>query len=249
MGDFTTRIDMALVAGDIDLAVHSAKDLPARDAPATVVAAYPRRADPSDCLVLRKAKGYGELPPNSRIGTSSPRRVAQMHLLRPDIRCVSIRGNIGTRLSKMTDLGLDGLVLATAGLTRLGLGQRITQRLDPLRFLPAPGQGALAITTRRKDSGLRTALTGLDHRSTHLAVEAERAVAWALGGDCELPLGCFGRVRGGALALRAGLAQTVDGPFVRLAEVGPAEEAKGIGRSLGRRLRRQLLRGPQTATV
>ena len=201
--DFTDWIDRELEDGKIDLAVHSAKDLPARPLRNVDVAAYPRRADPRDCLVLGHAGRLRSLPAGARLGSSSLRRRAQLLTWRPDLQVVPIRGNVETRIEKIHSLGLDGVVLATAGLVRLGRADQISERLPLTRVLPAPGQGSLAVEVRRSDRSLFRVVRAIDDSPTRAAVTAERAVVSALGGDCNLPLGAYAEVRNGRLRLRA----------------------------------------------
>ncbi len=197
--DFTGTIERALRARQIDLAVHSTKDLPARDTPGLVIAAYPRRADPGECVVARR----WPLPSGARVGSSSVRRRAQLRRWRPDLRIWEIHGNVGTRLERVSSKTVDAVVLARAGLERLHETARVTARLPLAHFLPSPGQGALAVQTRREERSLRRALRAIDDRTTRAAVESERAVAEMLGANCNVPLGSLGEVRGGRLSLRA----------------------------------------------
>ncbi len=203
--DFTDEITRRLEQGTLDAGVHSAKDLPAAPDRATKIRAYLPRADPRDCLVLRVPGRLKSLPRGARIGSSSLRRRAQLLAVRPDAEVVPIRGNIGTRLESLRTGGLDGIVLAAAGLRRLGLSDRVSEYWPASVWLPAPGQGAIAIEARVGDRSADRVLRAIDHRPTRLAVEAERAVVRTLGGDCELPLGAFARIRGGAVDLRAAL--------------------------------------------
>jgi hydroxymethylbilane synthase len=188
----------ALVRGEIDLAVHSAKDLPADDPDGVVVAAVPERASPFDMLVRRGA----ELPAGSRVGSSSLRRRGQLTAARPELRVVEIRGNVDTRLRKLNDGEVDGLVLAAAGLIRLDIVPPHADLLSPDVMVPAPGQGALAVQTR--DAGeARDAVAALDHRDSRLAFEAERTLVRLVGGGCALPLGAYATVDGGLVRLSA----------------------------------------------
>ncbi len=236
--DFTDRIDRALEEGAIDLAVHSTKDLPGRPARAVTVAAYPRRADPRDCLLLDRPGSFGRLPAGTRLGSSSVRRRAQLARWRPDVEVVPIRGNVGTRIAKIGAGGISGVVLAAAGLHRLGLGARITEYLPLSRVLPAPGQGALAVCVRSSDRALARRVRAIDHAPTRAAVTAERSLLAALGGDCDLPLGALGVVRGGRLRLRAALL-SLDGQERReLRAEGDPARAERIGRRAGTELGR-----------
>ena len=234
--DFTDEIDQRLASGDVDLAVHSAKDLPAAPVPSVRVAAYLRRADPRDCLVLRVHGTLDRLHRGARLGSSSVRRRAQLLALRPDLDIVPIRGNIGTRIDRVEADGLDGVVLAAAGLQRLGWADRISEVLSTSRCLPAPGQGAIAIEVREGDRTAARVLARIDHRPTRAAVEAERAVVRSLGGDCDLPLGALAQVGAGRLRLKAALF-TTDGRLRLASESsGSVARASDIGLRVGQTL-------------
>ncbi len=236
--DFTDEIDRRLGRGEIDLAVHSAKDLPATVARGLAVAAYPRRGDPRDCLILRRPGSLESLRERPRIGSSSLRRKAQLLAARPDAVVVPIRGNIGTRIRQIDELGLDGIVLAAAGVARLGESGRASAYLPVSRWLPAPGQGALAVEVRAGDRALRRLVAAVDHDPTRAAVEAERAVVATLGGDCNLPLGALARPSAGSLRIRAAL-YSPDGRVRCFAErSGPVSRSRSLGADLGRRLAR-----------
>ena len=235
--DFTDDIDRRLEQGEVDLAVHSAKDLPARPVRSVEAAAYPRRADPRDCLVLRtRGMSLRGLPPGARIGSSSVRRRAQLLGERPDLEVVPVRGNVGTRIEKIGSQGLDGVVLAAAGLLRLGWKERISEYLGPPRWLPAPGQGALAVEVRKGDRFAHRTVARIDHPATRAEVEAERAVVASLGGDCNLPLGALGRVRTGRLVLRTALFSPDGRRRLSLTLRGRASRAARTGEEAGRRL-------------
>ena len=196
-GIFIKEIEEALVEGRIDLAVHSLKDLPTRIEPRFTLAAIPKRADARDVWVCEPYWALHTLPLHGRVGTTSPRRKAQLLALRPDIEFVEVRGNIDTRLKKLAAGACDALVLAAAGLDRLGRNEWAHQRFSPDEICPAPGQGALAIETRSvfhpideaRDRSIRQAVETLDHLETRFCVEAERVVLDALGGGCSLPVG------------------------------------------------------------
>jgi hydroxymethylbilane synthase len=188
-GMFTMEIEEALADCRIDLAVHSLKDLPT-DLPAGfAIAATPVRADPRDVFVSIKHASLADLPRHARVGTSSQRRRAQLKALRKDVEAVEFRGNVDTRLRKLAEGQVDAILLAAAGLDRLGKTDWVRERLDPLDFCPAPGQGALAIEIRRADVETLAAVTFLDHADTRFAVTAERAALAALGGGCQVPIG------------------------------------------------------------
>ena len=213
-GIFIKEIEEALAAGQIDLAVHSLKDLPTTIDERFTLAAIPERADPRDAFVCEPYWGLHTLPGGSRVGTTSPRRQAQILALRPDLTFVDIRGNIDTRLRKLEEGECDALVLAAAGLDRLGRTENVHQRFEPDELCPAPGQGALALETRSprfpldsddstRDPYIFSAIAELDHASTRYAVTAERAALNGLGGGCMLPIGALCTVDGRTATLIA----------------------------------------------
>jgi hydroxymethylbilane synthase len=193
MGLFTKEIQRAVGDGSVDVAVHSLKDLPTQTIDELVLAAVPAREDVADALIAPNYQTLNELPQGARVGTSSPRRRAQLLFLRSDLQIVSVRGNVETRLRQALDGRLDAIILARAGLHRLGLDRHITQRLDPLEFLPAVGQGALGIECRRNDPVTRALLERLDDPMTRRAVMAERAALAGLQGGCNLPMAAWAR--------------------------------------------------------
>jgi len=229
-GLFVKELEEALLDGRADLAVHSAKDLPAALAPGTALAAFPERADARDALIgaARGARLAG-LRKGARVGTGSLRRRAQLLVARPDLEIVAIRGNVDTRIRKLASEQLDAVVLACAGLVRLGLEERIDERLDPAAMLPAVGQGALALQTRA-GAPVEAALAALDHAPTRAAVAAERAFLVALAGDCNVPLAAHAEVAGGAVALRGLLASPDGARVLRAAARAPIEDAERAGR-------------------
>jgi hydroxymethylbilane synthase len=236
-GLFVTEIESALVDGRADLAVHSAKDLPAELHPELALVAFPERADPRDALVGRtRGATLDALPRGARVGTGSLRRTAQLRLARPDLEVVALRGNVPTRLRKLESEGLDAVVLACAGLERLGLAERIDERLAPERMLPAVAQGALAIEARRGDPIGRDA-AALDHAATAARVAAERACLGALAADCFVPLAALAEFAGAELRLRALLA-SIDGARLVRAQ---GEAAAGAAAALGGRVAAELL--------
>ncbi|WP_370249182.1 hydroxymethylbilane synthase [Nocardioides sp.] len=231
-GVFVGALREALHDGRVDIAVHSLKDLPTAPAPGLVVAAIPPREDPRDVVVARDGLTLGELPVGSRVGTGSPRRVSQLHALGLGLELVPVRGNVDTRIAKVRDGELDAVVLARAGLARLGRAEEATEVLDPLQVLPAPGQGALAIECRADDD-LATALAVLDDPATRAAVEAERAVLATLEGGCSAPIGALAEVvegeDGDELWVRA-IALSRDGALsVRMSASGAPADAAGVG--------------------
>jgi hydroxymethylbilane synthase len=192
-GMFTKEIEEALYAGRIDLAVHSLKDLPTELAEPFTIAAIPERVDPRDAFVSVEHASFEALPQGARIGTSSLRRQAQLKAQRPDVTCVEFRGNVDTRLRKLAEGRVDAIILASAGLERLGLTAHRRECFSPLILCPAAGQGALAIEARAGDERTLAALAFLNHEATRYAVTAERAALAALGGGCQVPIGihCF----------------------------------------------------------
>jgi hydroxymethylbilane synthase len=212
-GAFVDALEAALREGRIDAAVHSAKDVPVgEDEPADLlVAAYPERADPRDSLVTRSGTAcLQSLPSGSVVGTDSPRRTGFLRAARPDLRVVPLHGNVDTRLRRLDDGAVDALVLAVAGLARLGLAGRIDEIVDAIRMPPAPGQGALALQVRRTDVATLAGLASLDDTDVRRAVELERAVLRAHGGGCRAPVGALAASDGSNLAIVAGSVR-VDG--------------------------------------
>jgi hydroxymethylbilane synthase len=188
-GMFTREIEEALIHGSIDLAVHSLKDLPTELPSQFAIAATPPRVDPRDAFVSVKYKNLAALPPGARVGTSSQRRRAQLMALRPDIDAVEFRGNVDTRLRKLSEGQVDAILLAAAGLDRLEKTEWLRERLEPKEFCPAAGQGALGIETRKSDAATIMAVQFLDDADTRFAVTVERAALAALGGGCQVPIG------------------------------------------------------------
>ena len=204
-GMFVAAIARALMRGEIDVAVHSAKDVPLVEEADLVVAAYPERVDPRDALVTRSgSESVASLPSGSTVGTDSPRRAGFLRAARTGLRVVPLHGNVDTRLRRLDSGEVDALVIAAAGLDRLGLGSRIDQRIDPMVITPAPAQGALAVQARRGDPHLLSALAAFDDPDIRLAVEAERRVLAATGGTCRAPVGAVATVEGDAFEMVVG---------------------------------------------
>jgi hydroxymethylbilane synthase len=237
-GVFVSGLRESLLAGDIDLAVHSLKDLPVAGMPGITLAAVPVRDDPRDALVGRDGAKLADLPPGATIGTSSPRRAAQLLLMRPDVRPVPVRGNAGTRLGKVTSGEVDAVVLAHAGLARIGELDRVTQVFEPDDMLPAPGQGALAVECRAGDSALTDLLALADDPVSRAAVTAERAVLAGLKAGCSAPVGAYAAGTG-VLHLTAIAVAASGGPALRAARSGPLGHAEGLGRDVAAELLRQ----------
>ena len=225
-GLFLKEIETALAAGEIDLAVHSAKDVPVTLPEGFVLAAWCSRADIRDAWVARDHLAPADLPAGARVGTSSLRRVAQLRALRPDLDIQPVRGNVGTRLDKLHGGEYAALVLACAGLDRLELADVISARLEPDVMLPAAGQGALAIECRQDDEATAAFLGALDEPDVRACVLAERAVAGRLGADCTLPLAASARIDGGALVLDALVGDPASGELLR--ESGRGSDAEAV---------------------
>jgi len=235
-GVFVTAIRRALLEGSIDLAVHSYKDLPTAPEPGLILAAVPRREDPRDALVARDALTLGELPQGARVGTGAPRRVAQLRALGLGLEVVPIRGNVDTRLGKVTGGELDAVVLARAGLTRLGRLDEVTETLDPLQVLPAPAQGALAVECRIGDARVRELAGRLEDPSTRACVTAERAALAALQAGCTAPVAAYAEVAEGEagpeLFLRASVTALDGSDAVRSSLTGRLDDAAALGRAV-----------------
>ncbi|MET8142068.1 hydroxymethylbilane synthase [Sphaerisporangium sp. NPDC005288] len=229
-GVFVSALRDKLIAGDIDFAVHSLKDLPTKPDPRVVVAAIPPRDDPRDALV--GPAGLADLPPGARVGTGSPRRVAQLRLLRPDLDYVPIRGNADTRIGKVTSGELSAVVLAAAGLGRIGRQAEISQLFDVDEMLPAPGQGALAVECRADDAALVELLAVLDDPRTRAAVTAERALLATLEGGCHAPVGAYAADDGHILNLTATVVAIDGARSVRKSTAGDPSAAMELGRDL-----------------
>ena len=192
-GIFVKEIEGAILRGEIDMAVHSLKDMPTALPEGLALGAVCRRGNPRDALVNRWGCRLEELPEGARIGTSSPRRASQLRSLRPDVQVLPIRGNVDTRLRKTRGDDYDGAILATAGLERLGLQDEVAEHLSVNDFVPAPGQGVLAVEVRSDDAGARALLSELEHHETRRSITAERAFLEALGGGCQVPVGAYAR--------------------------------------------------------
>jgi hydroxymethylbilane synthase len=235
-GVFTTTLREALLRGAVDLVVHSGKDLPTGPVPGLQVAAYPAREDPRDALVWPGGARLEELPPGARIGTGSPRRAALLHAIGRHLEVVPIRGNVGTRLRKLADGEVDALVLAMAGLARLGLHEAGVTPLDPSLFMPAPAQGILAVECRSDDAFTAAQLAALDHAPTRAAAIAERGFLAALGAGCSVPVGALAEVvadSGAEAAVRlSGLIAALDGSSVVRAQLTGAVGGEALGRRL-----------------
>lgn len=227
-GLFTKEIEEALLAGEIDLAVHSLKDLPTELPAGLILAAIPEREDPRDCIV---GATLAALSPGARVGTSSLRRTAQLRALRPDLILEPIRGNVDTRLRKQAAGEFDAILLAAAGLHRLGLQQHIAESLEPSLMVPAVGQGALAIETRADHGPGFEAAQALHDHQAGLAIRAERAALAAMGGGCQVPLGAHAQHRDATLILTAVIAAPDGSAVLRHQLEGPAHDPESLGRA------------------
>ncbi|MBI1275146.1 hydroxymethylbilane synthase [bacterium] len=230
---FVKELEEALADGRIDLAVHSCKDVPAFIPPGMEITCTLPREDARDAFISHKHASLGELPQGATIGSSSPRRAAQLLYLRPDLQIVPLRGNVDTRLRKLEEEGLDAIILAMAGLKRLGLADRVTEAVDKQTMLPCGGQGAIAIEIRASDDATRRLLGPLHDVETGLAIEAERAFLAAMNGSCTTPLGVFAtRLASNELVLEGLLAAPSGAWLVRRRQVAPIAQGKALGKAL-----------------
>ncbi len=238
-GVFVAALREALAAGDVDFAVHSLKDIPTAADPRLTLAATPPRADARDVLVARDGMRIVELPDGATIGTGSPRRAAQLRALGRGFEIVDIRGNVETRLARVGD-DLDAVVLAAAGLARLGLLDRVTETLDPIFMLPAPGQGALACECRADDIETTRLLAAIDDPDTRAMVTAERALLATLEAGCSAPVGALAEIAlgddGDELWLRAVVGDTSGAPTIRRSITGTTDQARELGEQLAREM-------------
>lgn len=235
-GLFVKEIEEALLTGTIDLAVHSMKDMPGDLPEGLKIGAVPVREDPRDILISRNRIPLQDLPDQGKIGTSSLRRKAQLLYQRPDLQVVSLRGNLDTRLRKLETEGLSGIVLAAAGVHRLGLKDQISQYLDLDTSLPAVGQGALALEIREEDSWLQGLLSCIDHEATHLCTKAERTFLKGLQGGCQVPIAGHAWLQDSRLVLK-GLIADLEGTEMISDQIeGPISDPLGLGNRLAERL-------------
>ena len=235
-GLFTKELEVALLDGSIDLAVHSLKDLPTELPAGLIVGAIPEREHPADALISASGLGLMALPHGAKVGTSSTRRQVQLKAVRPDLKLVDLRGNVPTRLKKLETEGLDAIILAAAGLNRLGLDQHITELLAPDIMLSAVGQGALGIEIRENDSAMLDLLGRIHHADTAAAARAERALLSAVGGGCQVPLGALATVEAGQLHLRACACSPDGTKVVRAESTGPVSAPETLGQTVAQAL-------------
>ena len=235
-GMFVKEIEAALLNGDIDLAVHSAKDMPVETPPGLAVAAYTERQDARDVLVNRWGLPLAELPAGARLGTSSPRRISQLKAARPDIALLPVRGNVDTRIRKAHTADYDGVALAAAGIMRLGRQSEISAYLSPEVCVPDVGQGALAVQVRASDVAMLEFARAIDHPPTSAAVRAERAFLETLGGGCTLPTAAYARIQADALHIIAMAAHPDGSEIVRLSERYRASDPTAAGSAIAKAL-------------
>lgn len=235
-GLFTKELEMAMLRGEIDLAVHSMKDLPTELPEGLVIGAVCRREYPGDVLISREDKKLEDLPPGALVGTSSLRRCAQLLRYRGDLKMVNLRGNINTRLRKLEEEKLDATVLAYAGVHRMGWDERVTQRIPFEICLPAVGQGSIGVEVRAEDNEVRSLVSKIDHHESRVAITAERALLKRLEGGCQIPIGALGAVENGCLRLD-GVVASLDGrQLVRSSLAGNLEDAAKTGLKLAENL-------------
>jgi hydroxymethylbilane synthase len=237
-GLFTKEIEEALIAGQIDLAVHSMKDMPTELPAGLVIDCFLEREDPRDALIARQARRIADLPPGAVVGSSSLRRQAQLKHLRPDLRLAPLRGNVDTRLRKLEAGEVDATLLAAAGLKRLGVIDRASAILSPEEILPAVAQGAIGLERRANDARLAALLAPLDHRATHVCVTAERGLLGALDGSCRTPIAALATIEG-ELVLRGQVLAPDGSEVVQTTRRGAAGEAARLGHDAGEELKRR----------
>ena len=230
-GDFTRELDEALLDGRIDFAVHSLKDVPTEIPDGLAIIAVPLREDPHDVLVTRSGRGFAALPAGARVGTASPRRKAQLLAARPDLEILEARGNVDTRLTRLAEGRFDAIVLARAGLARLGRVGEATEVLPEDVVLPAVGQGALAIVARESDPKIVAILETLDHAASHRAIEAERSLLGALQAGCKAPVAALAIVQDGARRITAGVFSFDGRKALREKANGKTSEAASVGKA------------------
>lgn len=256
-GVFVVAVEQALLDGRADVAVHSLKDVPSALPPGLTLAAFLPREDARDALVASQGRRLAELPPGARIGTSSRRRASLLRALRPDLVAAEIRGNVDTRLRKVASGEYEGVLLAAAGLRRLGRFEEVTQLFEELEFPPAPGQGTIVLQCRDDDAATIELLRAVDDAGSRVAAEAERGFLAALGTGCSLPIGAFAQLSDGLLTLRGMIASEDEGaappegstaPPAFGDVTGPPEKAAALGRGLAERLMEGIAAQPEHAS-
>jgi hydroxymethylbilane synthase len=237
MGFFTSEVENALLDGRADLAVHSLKDLPTACTEGLEVAAIPERESVADALIASsQASSIAALPAGATVGTSSLRRISQLRKLRDDIKCVPLRGNVETRISKVATGKVDAAVIACAGLNRLGLVDKISAILPPQEFLPAPAQGALAVQIRTDDNELAELVSKLDDKNSRIAVEAERAILSSMHGGCSIPLGVYSQISGDNIIIDAVISDVEGDKYIKRSKTANINKAKSCAEELAQEL-------------
>ena len=231
-GLFVKEIEDALLRKEADLAVHSLKDCPTELPDGLEVTVFPLREDPRDALISKNGVSLAELPQGAKVGTSSLRRLSQLKKLRPDLQIESLRGNLDTRLRKLDEGMYDAIILAAAGLNRLGLGDRVTEYLDPDVMLPAIGQGSLGIEFRSDDERMREILSAIHHEETALCVRAERSFLLRLEGGCQVPIGAYAVLENDKITLEGLVADEEGNEVIRRSITGPSSDPEALGTSL-----------------
>jgi len=239
LGIFVKELEQELLDGKLDIAVHSLKDMPTQLADGLVLGAVLSREDPRDVLVSREGRSLDELSPGTKIGTSSPRRAAQLKKYAPQVEVVSIRGNVETRLRKAQGEEADGAILAAAGMIRLGLQDQVTEYLSITQFVPPPGQGILAVEAREDDHRMLTLLSAIDDPDTRLEATAERSFLEQLGGGCSVPVGAYAQCTGGDMLMTIFMSTEDGGKSVTTQVKGPKEDALGIAAAAYQALERE----------
>ena len=237
IGFFTSEVENALLDGRADIAVHSLKDLPTASTEGLIVAAVPQRESVADALIASsQAASIAALPVGATVGTSSLRRIAQLRRLRDDIKCVPLRGNVETRVSKVSSGKVDAVVIACAGLNRLGLADKISAILPPKEFLPAPAQGALAVQIRAEDNELAELVSQLDDKNSRIAVEAERAILTSMHGGCSIPMGIYSKICDDTITIDAMISDVEGKKYIKLSKTADINEAKSCAKELAQEL-------------
>lgn len=237
VGFFTSEVEKALLDNKADIAVHSLKDLPTAITPGLVITAIPKRESVADALIASiQINTIEDLPKGAIVGTSSLRRIGQLYLLRDDIECVPLRGNVETRISKVTAGKVDAAVVACAGLNRLGLSEKISMVLDPKQFFTAPGQGALAIQTRCDDDKLIELVSKLDHAQTRMAVDTERQILAEMHGGCSIPLGVYSQIKDDTIIIEAMVSDIENRTCVKKSGTAKLQDAQNLAKEIAQEL-------------
>lgn len=235
-GIFEKEIDLAIANGEVDFAVHSLKDVPTVESSETVIAAIPKRSSPHDVLISKDKVPFVGLAKGAVVGTGSLRRLAQVKFLRPDLEVVPIRGNVDTRIRKVTKGEFDGIIVAEAGLARMGLESLIAERFPSTHFTPAAGQGALAVVAKKDNKKVIELLSAIDHAPTRAEVTAERSLVLALEGGCRVPIGAIGRANNQTLSLYGCIFSLNTHKKISASAEGPLDEAQELGKKVAQSL-------------